>query len=166
MTTASALDRGRASFDGTPGQCVRPARRADQAAPLAAEDLERLARAAYLVGRDDESSPWERAHHECLSVGDDTRAARCAFWLALGLLLKGELARGGGWLARARRLLDDADAGLRGAGIPAAAGGAAEPGRGRRRDRVRHLQPGRRDRRALRRPGPDGLRPASARARR
>ena len=35
------------------------------------------------------------------------RAARCAFWLAFGLLDRGELARGGGWLARARRLLDD-----------------------------------------------------------
>ena len=35
------------------------------------------------------------------------RAARCAFWLAFGLLNRGELAPGGGWIARARRLLDD-----------------------------------------------------------
>jgi DNA-binding CsgD family transcriptional regulator len=35
------------------------------------------------------------------------RAARCAFWLAFILLIKGELVRGGGWVARARRLLDD-----------------------------------------------------------
>jgi len=36
------------------------------------------------------------------------RAVRCAFWLAYALLNKGELARGGGWLARARRLLEAA----------------------------------------------------------
>jgi hypothetical protein len=67
-----------------------------------------LATAACLVGRDNDSADvWARAHHECLRRGDPVRAARCAFWLALGLLLKGELARGGGWLGRARRLLDD-----------------------------------------------------------
>jgi tetratricopeptide (TPR) repeat protein len=35
------------------------------------------------------------------------RAVRCAFWLAFGLLNRGEQARGGGWIARARRLLDE-----------------------------------------------------------
>ena len=36
------------------------------------------------------------------------RAARCAFWLAFGLLIQqGEPARSGGWLARGRRLLDE-----------------------------------------------------------
>src|SRR5439155_10598030 len=81
---------------------------ADHKAPLAVEDLERLAMAAYLLGRDDDSADvMARAHHECLRLGDTTGAARCAFWLAFGLLNKGEMARGGGWLARARRLLDD-----------------------------------------------------------
>ncbi len=32
---------------------------------------------------------------------------RCAFWLGLQLLLRGEVARSSGWLARASRLLDD-----------------------------------------------------------
>ena len=32
---------------------------------------------------------------------------RCAFWLGFGFLERGDQARGGGWLARARRLLDD-----------------------------------------------------------
>ncbi|MGH2585779.1 MAG: tetratricopeptide repeat protein, partial [Dehalococcoidia bacterium] len=49
------------------------------------------------------------AHHECLRLGDAARAVRCAFWLAMQLLNTGEVARGGGWLARARRLLDDGD---------------------------------------------------------
>ena len=78
-------------------------------APLEPGDLERLATAAYLVGREDESAElWARAHHELLGRGETGRAARCAFWLAFGLLNRGESARGGGWVARARRVLADA----------------------------------------------------------
>ncbi|WP_344292963.1 response regulator transcription factor [Agromyces neolithicus] len=40
-------------------------------------------------------------------MGDVARAARCAFWLAFSLLNSGHLARGGGWIDRALRLLDD-----------------------------------------------------------
>src|SRR4029077_4098247 len=81
---------------------------ADREAPLRPEDLERLPMAAYLVGRDAErDETLARAHHEWLRLGGTERAARCAFWLAFGLLNRGELARGGGWLARAQRLLDD-----------------------------------------------------------
>ena len=72
------------------------------------EDLERLAAAAYLVGRVDESvDAWVRAHHAYVDAGEVVRAARCGFWLAFILLNKGELARGGGWVHRAQRLLDD-----------------------------------------------------------
>ncbi|HEY8547601.1 MAG TPA: helix-turn-helix transcriptional regulator, partial [Acidimicrobiales bacterium] len=42
---------------------------------------------------------------------DRDRAGRCAFWLGFGLLLRGEEARGGGWLARAERLAEDVRAG-------------------------------------------------------
>ena len=74
----------------------------------AADDLERLATAAYLIGRDEESDDaWAHAHQEWLRAGDAPRAARCAFWLAFGLLLRGEEIRAGGWLGRAQRLLDD-----------------------------------------------------------
>ena len=79
---------------------------ADQAAPLEPDDLELLAAAAFLVGRDDESAEvWARAHQERLARGETGRAARCAFWVAFGLLNRGELARGGGWVARTRRVL-------------------------------------------------------------
>jgi DNA-binding CsgD family transcriptional regulator len=75
---------------------------------LGHEDLERLAMAAYLVGRYDASiDVWTRAHHECLRLGDTTRAARCVFWMAFGLLEKRDVARAAGWLARGRHLLDD-----------------------------------------------------------
>ena len=109
MTTAEVLDRGRESFGRQDwGDAYAHLSAADHRASLAPEDLERLAMAAYLVGRDADSVDiWTRAHHEFLSRDNPERAARCAFWLGLGLLLKGEVARGGGWLARARRLLDD-----------------------------------------------------------
>jgi DNA-binding CsgD family transcriptional regulator len=81
---------------------------ADRETPLEPEDLERLATAAYLVGRDDDSAAvWERLHHELLSRGDPKRAVRSVFWLVFVLLNGGEFARAGGWLARARRLLDE-----------------------------------------------------------
>ena len=121
----------------------------------------------YLVGRDaDSADAWARAHHGFLQRGDAARAARCAFWLAFGLLIEGEPARSGGWLARGRRLLDDGQHDCVEPGyllVPVALRALA---RGRRRDRPRHLRPGRRDRRALRRPGPGGVRPARPGARR
>lgn len=80
---------------------------AGREAELGAEDLERLAVAAYLVGSDDFADRWADAYHECLRRGELTRAVRCAFWLAYGLLHLGEVARGGGWLARAGKLIDD-----------------------------------------------------------
>ena len=81
---------------------------ADHRQPLSGEDLERLAVAAQLVGKDDVSTVmWERAHLQRLERGDIAWAVRCAFWLALGLISRGEMARGGGWLGRAQRLVQD-----------------------------------------------------------
>lgn len=78
--------------------------------PLEPDDLERLAIAAYLVGEDERSAQaWERAHLECLRREHPEQAARCGFWLGLALLLRGETARGGGWLARAGRLVEDGE---------------------------------------------------------
>ena len=110
VSVADELDRGRDLF-GRPtwGDAFAELSAADRAAGLELEDLERLAVAAYLVGADrDSDDAWLRAHHEYLRRGDQVRAARCAGWLAQGLLLRGEMAQGGGWLARAKRLLDDA----------------------------------------------------------
>jgi DNA-binding CsgD family transcriptional regulator len=73
------------------------------------DDLERLAVAANLLGRDDASErAWERAYAACDEGSDRSRAAWCAFWLGLELMLRGEEARGGGWLARAERLAGEA----------------------------------------------------------
>jgi DNA-binding CsgD family transcriptional regulator len=77
-------------------------------ARIGGEDLERFAISAYMLGKDEISADlWTRAHSEWLRLHDVARAARCAFWLVLGLLTRGEAARAGGWLARARHLLDE-----------------------------------------------------------
>jgi DNA-binding CsgD family transcriptional regulator len=109
MTSADARDRGRESFERRAwGDAFARLSEADGRSPLEPEDLERLATAAYLIGRDDESARiWERAHREALERPDVERAVRCAFWLAYGLLGSGQMALGGGWTARAQRLLDD-----------------------------------------------------------
>ena len=74
------------------------------------EDLECLAIAAYLVGRDEESAQaWERAHLACLRLANRGRAAQCGFWLALVLLLRGDTARASGWLGRVGRLVEDGE---------------------------------------------------------
>jgi DNA-binding NarL/FixJ family response regulator len=106
----SLIDRGRAAFERQAwGEAFRGLSAADIEPGLGLEDSERLAVAAYLVGRNEESvEAWTRAHLECVELGDVARAARCAFWLAFGLLNRGDLARGGGWIDRAQRLLDDA----------------------------------------------------------
>jgi len=108
MTTA--LELGRESFARrTWAEAYARLTAADRETALGADDLERLATAAYLTGRDQESEDLlVRAHNEFLSRGDVERAVRSAFWLAFSLLSKGEAARGGGWMSRARRLLDDA----------------------------------------------------------
>ena len=109
MTAADALARGRESFGRQAwADAFAQLSAADRESPLEAEDLERLATAAYLLGRDDDGADvGARAHHAYLRRGEVERAVRGAFWLAFGFLNRGEVARGGGWVARGRRLLDD-----------------------------------------------------------
>jgi DNA-binding NarL/FixJ family response regulator len=106
---ADALARGRQSFDRRAwADAFAALSAADREAPLEPDDLERLATAAYLLGKDEDSiALWERAHLDLLRTGDVLRAARAAGWLVFVLVNGGEFARSGGWIARARRLLDD-----------------------------------------------------------
>jgi DNA-binding NarL/FixJ family response regulator len=110
MGMVDALDRGRESFRRQEwSDAYAQLSAADGSKPLELEDLEQFAVAAYLTGKDtDWTDAWARAHHECLRLGEPARGARCAFWLGLGLLLQGEMARGGGWISRAQRLVDEA----------------------------------------------------------
>ena len=74
-------------------------------------DLDMLATAAYLTGRDEEAfGLWARAHRACLDAGEVPEAARFGIRVAQCLAFKGDLARGRGWVDRTRHLLDDAGA--------------------------------------------------------
>lgn len=105
------LERGRASYRRRAWAGAYEALSlADRETPLEGEDLERLATSTYLTGRDDEfATVLERAHHAYLEAGEEVCAARCAFWSGLSLLLRGEVGRATGWLARARRLVKGRD---------------------------------------------------------
>ncbi|WP_418956077.1 LuxR C-terminal-related transcriptional regulator [Streptomyces tritici] len=109
MDVAAEVERARDAFARQAwSEAYTALSAADRARPLGPDDLVRLATAASLAGRDEEcGAATERAHHAYLDLGETARAVRCAFWMAVPLLLRGERARGGGWLARARRLLDE-----------------------------------------------------------
>jgi DNA-binding CsgD family transcriptional regulator len=109
MTGASALERGRQAFERQAwGAAYELLRAADQEAPLAPEDLERASQAAYLTGRDDDSfSLLERSFRERMRQGDPEGAALAGSWLIFGLMNRGEWARAGGWVGRARAAIDD-----------------------------------------------------------
>jgi DNA-binding CsgD family transcriptional regulator/tetratricopeptide (TPR) repeat protein len=77
-------------------------------APMA-DEVDRLATAAYLTGRDEQGFLlWERAHRACLDAGDIPGAAGFGVRLAACLGFKGDLARARGWVDRTRHLLDQA----------------------------------------------------------
>ncbi len=83
---------------------------ADLATSLEPLDLERFATAAYLTGHDPEcEAAWVRAHQAWHARDDAQKAVRCAFWLGFALVQRGEMAQGGGWLARAGRLVEELD---------------------------------------------------------
>ena len=82
---------------------------ADRGASLEGDDLDRLATAAMILGKDDEAlKAWGRAHHAYLEAGQKIPAARVATWLGFRLVAGDDKGRGAGWLARAQRLLDEA----------------------------------------------------------
>ena len=102
------LDRARNCYEQYAwAEAYQALSRADQATPLGAEDLELLAMAAYMVGRDDEYlGTLERAHNAHVNDGQCARAVRCGFWLGFRLLMRGEVGRASGWFARGQRLLE------------------------------------------------------------
>lgn len=108
---ASQLDQGREAFDRREWEhAYSQLSTAAEQQSLDPEDLERLADAAYLTGRDtDRDEVLARAHHAWLAADNPQRAAGAAFWLGFGLVVRGEEARGSGWLARAHRIVEDGD---------------------------------------------------------
>ena len=108
MTVIGELERGRDSWArGVWADAFGSLTRADRTAPLDATDLELLATAAYMLGRDDDYlAAMERAHHEYLEAAESLPAVRCAFWIGMNRMLRGETSRATGWFARTQRLLD------------------------------------------------------------
>jgi DNA-binding CsgD family transcriptional regulator len=104
----AALERGRASYAKHAWrEAFEWLSRADDESEIGPEDLELLARSAYMLGRDDDyRRGLERAHYGYLDAGDSPRAARSAWWLGLRLLLDGESAPAWGWFARGERLIE------------------------------------------------------------
>ncbi|MGY1711289.1 LuxR C-terminal-related transcriptional regulator [Geodermatophilus sp. SYSU D00758] len=106
-----ALERARAAMDAGAWDvtCTLLVEAHDRGAVSDPEDLQRLALSAYLTGRNEiAEAGWERAHQAFLDRDEALPAARCAFWLGLVLTVaRGDEARGGGWLARAQRLLQE-----------------------------------------------------------
>ena len=118
MSEAHPLERGRAAFDRNAwAESYRLLQTAERDAPLEPDDLERLATAADLMGRDEESEAYRtRAHQIYLDRGDSEGAARAAFVLGVGLSHRGARAPASGWFTRAERILENAhlDSVLRG----------------------------------------------------
>ncbi len=71
----------------------------------AGDQLEELATAAYMAGREGEYLDL-LAHRAHLGEGEPIAALRCAFWLGVNLARRGETGAAGGWLGRAQRLLE------------------------------------------------------------
>jgi hypothetical protein len=108
VATHTPLERGRESYTRRGWtDAYESLVEADQGGPLGAGDLELLATAAYMLGRDDAYvSALERAHQAYLDAGTPLRAVRCAFWLGVNFALRGEMGPATGWLGRAQRLVE------------------------------------------------------------
>lgn len=104
--TTDALARGRAAFlRGSWARAWRLLAKVDRTGSLDPPDLERLATAAYMLGRSDgHVDGMGRAHRDYRRERDFARAARCAFWAGLNLAMRGRAADASGWFEQARRV--------------------------------------------------------------
>lgn len=112
MAQTAAIDQGREAFDRQKWKrACELLSIADRELALEPADLERFAAAAWLIGDESRATrTWVRAHHALVDRGHVERAARSGFWLALQMLLAGELAPANAWLARSQRLLERREA--------------------------------------------------------
>ena len=111
MSAVAELERGRDAYAREAwGDAFASLTATDESEPLGADDLELLATAAYMIGREDEYlDVLERAYRVRLEAGGELAALRCAFWVGVTLARRGEMGRAGGWLGRAQRLLEAQD---------------------------------------------------------
>jgi DNA-binding CsgD family transcriptional regulator len=105
---AGKLERGRDSYARQAWhEAYESLTAADRSAPLDPHDVELLATSAFMLGREQEYRELlDRAHRGHLEAEEPLAAVRCAFWIGVTLALQGERGQAGGWLGRAKRLLD------------------------------------------------------------
>ena len=106
-----ALEQGRGAYASHDWQdAFDTLGRANRQQPLGPEDLELLARSAYMLGLDDEyRGALEQAYHAYHDAADALHAARCAWWIGHNLMFLGQSAPARGWFARGQRLLERED---------------------------------------------------------
>ena len=84
----------------------------DRSEPLHADDLERYAEAAQILGRGDEAIQLlRRAFNSRIAAGERDRAITSAFWLFQALIINAEFSRASGWAAQVRRSIPDVNHG-------------------------------------------------------
>ena len=107
---APAIEDARVAYDGCRWGDVYRVLSEVAVEELDIEDLDRLATAAYMTGRDEEGfALWVRAHQACLEAGSVHRAAHFGAKAAQGMGFKGDIGRVHGWVDRGARLLEEAD---------------------------------------------------------
>ena len=111
MGTIDVVAQARASFaQRSWGDAYEQFTEADALTALELDDLEKLALAAYLSGRDEDSTrAWIRAQQHAIRRDDPQRAARNAVHVGAALMFRGETAPALGWFARAARVLEGWD---------------------------------------------------------
>jgi ATP/maltotriose-dependent transcriptional regulator MalT len=113
------LGTARAAYDERAWQRAYDAFAAAEAeGPLDAEDYDRFAVAAHLLARlPDYFAIRERAYKSLLGRGDHLAAAESALWIGIQKMVQGEVAEGGGWVARGARIVAEDGTDSRAAGF-------------------------------------------------
>ena len=108
MTVLDGIEQGREAVARRAwARAFRTFMRADRSRPLGPQDLEHLAVAAYMLGRnDDHLECMKRAHRAHQHARNLSRAARCAFWAGINLAVRGRASLAAGWFGRAQRLAE------------------------------------------------------------
>ena len=107
MDVVEELLRAREAFDRRDWIAAYEGLSAAGSDALLAADFADLATAAFLVGRHNDCiQALQRAYQAHLEADDQQAAVRCAFWLVMTLMDRGEAAVANGWISRAERLLE------------------------------------------------------------
>ena len=108
MSVVDQLVEGREAFERREWVAAYDRLSALDRQQLSSDDMLRLAMAAHLSGDDDACvRALQQAFQAAQDAGEPLVAVRIAFWLGLVLITGGDFAVGGGWVARAQRLLAD-----------------------------------------------------------